>query len=447
MRTILLRLAPCLFLVGLAAAPLRAQDPLGAKEFAAEVDAALKETEEKCAALIESKKLPWKKVAAEFRKRARDAKTYVDQRDLLVELLARLRDGHAGLIEKDEDAARKAPRPPELFGPGMFWTEIDGHVHVKNVWGASEKAGVEPGDEILSVDGVAVAKWVAAREAEIARMRSFSTDHQARFTTLHRGLAAERGTRMKLEIRDAKGKKRKRNLVIDRDHCVPFGPAYPPEDLAGLGKNIAWAKTEGGHGYIQVRRCRSEVVDELDRALAAIGEVSGVILDFRGNSGGGFDHEAFLGRFIPEGKSISFARKVEGAGPLRFGGPVVVIVDGNCASAGETGSGMFKEEGRGYVIGESPSAGMSSQKTTIELPSGRFALYVSTHSNKSWYNDRRGLEGIGVIPHETVSFTAADLAAKRDTLILRAEAPLADFPQKAVPYRPEQFGWKTPRGK
>ena len=37
--------------------------------------------------------------------------------------------------------------------------------------------------------------------------------------------------------------------------------------------------------------------------------------------------------------------------------------------AGETGSGMFKEDHRGYMIGESPTAGMSAGKKTIALPS------------------------------------------------------------------------------
>jgi C-terminal processing protease CtpA/Prc len=104
-------------------------------------------------------------------------------------------------------------------------------------------------------------------------------------------------------------------------------------------------------------------------------------------------------------------------------------------SAGETGAGQFKEDGRGYLIGESPTAGMASQKTTIALPSGLFELYVSTHSNKARFNNGRGIEGVGVIPHELVEFDPKDLAAGRDTLILRAEALLAKFPADKVPFQ------------
>jgi carboxyl-terminal processing protease len=47
---------------------------------------------------------------------------------------------------------------------------------------------------------------------------------------------------------------------------------------------------------------------------------------------------------------------------------------------------MFKEDGRAYMIGESPTAGMSAQKEVIELPSRLFALYVAVRSNKQRFN-------------------------------------------------------------
>ena len=85
---------------------------------------------------------------------------------------------------------------------------------------------------------------------------------------------------------------------------------------------------------------------------------------------------------------------------------------------------------------------MSSQKTTIELPSKKFSLYVSTHSNKRLFNQGRGIEGIGVVPHEIVEYDPEDLVEKRDTLIRRSVELLKDFPEKEVPYDPEKHGWK-----
>ena len=70
-----------------------------------------------------------------------------------------------------------------------------------------------------------------------------------------------------------------------------------------------------------------------------------------------------------------------------------------------------------------------------------FALVVSVASNKGRFQGGRGIEGIGVVPHELVAFDPADLTAKRDTLIMRAEALLAAFPQGKVRYDPAKAGW------
>jgi len=83
---------------------------------------------------------------------------------------------------------------------------------------------------------------------------------------------------------------------------------------------------------------------------------------------------------------------------------------------------------------------MSSQKTTISLPSGLFQLYVSVASNKGRFNGGKGIEGIGVLPNEIVPYDPADLAAGIDTEIKRAEELLQKgFPKNAVPYHPERY--------
>lgn len=131
------------------------------------------------------------------------------------------------------------------------------------------------------------------------------------------------------------------------------------------------------------------------------------------------------------------------AGSSPYGGPIVVIVDAMVRSAGETAAGMFAEDGRAYAIGESATVGMSSQKTTIELPSKLFALYVSIASNKARFQGGKGLEGVGFVPHEVVPFDSADLRAQQDTLTRRAEALLAAFPQDKVRYDPKAHGWSA----
>lgn len=407
---------------------------------------ALDAIEEKCEILIRSKDIDWKRVRREFTKEARRVKKDEDHLVLLVRLLARLRDGHARVrpLPAGEDVKWPAGGEAPLGSPGMSWFETGGKYYVREVWDDAKGAGVRPGMEVVAVDGVKTSKWLERRIAELYDTRSFSTVQHAAHVAMGAGLGAPRGTRYELALKPPAGRRIKRTVTCGRARSHQLGPVAP----TGLtpGKNISWRTTDSGHLYLWVSRSRREVVSELDAVLTKAGPVAGVILDYRGNLGGSFDHDAFLGRFIPAGRSLRFSgNERRSAGPAQFGGPVVVIVNGACVSAGETGSGMFKEEGRAYVIGESPTAGMSSQKTTIDLPSGLFQLYVSTHSNKAWFNGGKGIEGLGVPPHEIVELDPEDVARGVDTLIARAEALFAKWPENAVPYVPKRYGWKRPK--
>lgn len=410
-----------------------------------DVQFALSELQAKCGHFFRIKKIDWKKVSARFLREARSVKSHQEHLVLLVRLLARLKDGHASVrpLEKGKDVRWPDDGWNRWTGPGFFLTRSGKKILVKNSGSAAARSGLRPGMELVAVNGVPAARWLAGRIETLSDRLSFSTEQQAFFYACHWGLADLPGTRLRLALKDARGRRASGSLVYSKANVVPDGPAFLPEGLQ-VGRDIKYGKTEEGWGYIHVRRCPGNLPELTDGALGAIGNVPGMILDFRGNSGGGFDHDAFLGRFIPTGRSIAFNKRYRSAGTDPYGGPLVVIVDGTVRSAGETAAGIFKEDGRAYMIGESATAGMSSSKTTIELPSGLFALYVSIYSNKKRFNGGRGIEGIGVIPHEIVEYTAADLAREVDTLIRRAGELLARFPRSKVPYDPKKFGWKPP---
>jgi C-terminal processing protease CtpA/Prc len=363
-----------------------------------------------------------------------------------VRLIAALQDGHAGVYPAESVKKQvKWPGPDMSSGPGLFFCRIGKKIHVKFVWSNAARAGIEPGMEVTKIDKLPAAKWLDQRMAFLREYWSISTDQRAFFDACHHGPCGPAGTTLKLELRKLDGKTKKVTVTRGKASGVPVGPAVFPKGLKRIGRQ-RYGKLESGYGYIHLRKLETEVVDQLDKMLAEIGEVPGMILDFRANGGGGFDHDGFLGRFIPKGKKLSRAKAyaLPSAGETPYGGPVVVIVDAGVFSAGETGSGMFKEDGRAYMIGETPTAGSSSAKTTIELPSKLFSLYVSIRSHKGRFQGGRGIEGVGYAPHEIVEYDAGDLANGVDTLIKRAEAIFKKFPQNKVAYRPHQHGWKPP---
>jgi carboxyl-terminal processing protease len=407
---------------------------------------ALTELEKQCGGFFKLKGIDWKKVSKRFTKEAKKTRNDQDHWLMLVRLNAQLKDGHCRVELTDPESGIDVPEEwkIEKNGPGFFLCKIGKKYYTKTVWSSAEDLGLLPGMEILSIDGLAMKKWMVKREEDIRDTRSFSTHQHVTHWILNRGFSKETNETLKVEYKDHGGKKRKRTIRMDRASAVPDGPAFYPKDYKYEGKSIRWGHTTRGFGYIHFRRTSDDLFEGLDKALEGLQDVEGMILDFRGNSGGGTDHDELEGRFVPKGQTMPRMARgpVASSGEHPYGGPMIVIVDGTTVSAGETTSGMFKEDGRAYMIGESATAGMSSQKTRIPLPSGKFTLYVSVGSNRQSFNGGRGIEGIGVPPNEIVEFAPNDLFQGIDTITARAEALLEDYPTKDVKYDPKDYDWK-----
>jgi C-terminal processing protease CtpA/Prc len=415
------------------------------KDCTKDVNAAIKELKKQCGELIRVKKINWNKVGAAAKKQTKKVKTDQEHYEVLVRLIAALRDGHA-YVKAENGAQYRWPGPDLKSGPGLYFCRSGKSILVKNAWGPAQERGVRAGDEVVRIDGMPAARWIEERVELVSEFASFSTVQQAFFFTCHWGLCGPDGSDLQLAVKSPGKQPRKVKVQRGKASGVPYGPVFAPKGVQRIGRQ-QYGKTEKGFGYIHLRDTKKELPGQLDTMLAALGNVPGLILDFRANGGGGFDHDGVLARFVPTGKKLKRAKAyaIPSQGENPYGGPIVVIVDAGARSAGETGSGMFKEDGRAYMIGESATAGMSSSKVTIPLPSGKFSLYVSVRSNKARFQGGRGIEGIGIEPHEVVEYKAEDLAAGKDTLILRAEELLADFPQGKVPYRPKQYGWTPPK--
>ncbi len=434
--------APLLVCALLATGVARAQD------YAADVEFALTEIEKRCGHFFEMKKIDWAAVKTEFRAAVKEVSSPGEHLVLMDRLLARLKDGHAAVHPGPKGRNVRRANFTPLGGLGLHLVRSEKHLLVKSVWGPAAEANIPIGSRIERIGGKPVDAWLTARAAELADHWSFSTAQHLDGAVRCGGMSGPVGERVEIRFRDPKGKRRKRTLTCnEKTRQRAAGPAFVPEDANLHGEVVYWTiggkgkKTKGAIGYLSIRKCQDDLPAQVDGALSALGAVDGLILDFRGNTGGGFDHDALMGRFIPKGKTMRgqtvkgrVIKRYEQAGPHAFAGPIVVIVNATAVSSAETASGMFKEDGRAYMIGENATAGMSSSKVMLDLPSGLFRLRVSVASNKGRFNDGRGIEGIGVIPHEIVEYDAKDLANGRDTLIERAVKILKRFPKKKVPY-------------
>jgi len=377
-----------------------------------------------------TKQIDWQAVSNEFTLQAQGVTNDAQHYKLCQRLLARLKDGHARLTDVKITLPDEA-RGRRWTGPRVHLMIVGERVFVSQAFGAAVRQGIRTGMEVVRVDGTPARLWVDRRAGQLADESGYSTAHQARYAACHWGLADWSGTTISFDVLDGG---QVRHVTIVRNggaNYAPAGPVFPPEPLQTLGRQ-AYGKTPGGFGYIHLRDVPGSLPEQLDAMLTALGDLPGLILDMRANGGGGCDHAAVFGRFIAPGGEW---RQYRSAGVRPFAGPMVVIVDAGTRSAGETVAGMLKEDGRAYLIGDSATAGMSSSKTTRQLPSGKFSVYFSVRSNMGRFNEGRGIEGIGVIPNEIVPYDPNDLAAGVDTQIRRAEALLkSGWPTNVVPY-------------
>ncbi len=127
-----------------------------------------------------------------------------------------------------------------------------------------------------------------------------------------------------------------------------------PVPIPGIrdSADVAWKMLDGRIGYLYVRRIGANLIEQLDRAVGELGSAQGLIIDVRGNSGGGFDSLR---------SHRNFARNdPEEPDRPRFAGPIAVLVDARCISAGEGWTSWFVANKRARLFGET-TAGASSR--------------------------------------------------------------------------------------
>jgi tetratricopeptide (TPR) repeat protein len=205
-------------------------------------------------------------------------------------------------------------------------------------------------------------------------------------------------------------------------HGGPIGPDR-------LGRQRPHARTvvtedlPGNLGYIQITNLADpNAVAEVRRALMAMREKEGIVLDLRGNPGGlARSADAVADMLIGPGKEAGIDVTPAGAAPRVTGGdgavtdrPVTVLVDGQTGSAAERLAGSLDAAGRATVVGE-PTLGKGTFQTSRVLPGG-YTVLVS--AGEGLGPDGRPIQGRGLQPRSDAS---------------RSPAPRAESPRPGPP--------------
>ena len=173
--------------------------------------------------------------------------------------------------------------------------------------------------------------------------------------------------------------------------------------------------------------------EPVKRMLGRIRQRNALVLDLRGNPGGAEKTLlTMIGGFFAEDTPVAMLRSrtdssflvAPGSGDDRFAGPLLVLVDGESASAAEIFARTVQLTKRGTVIGDQTlGAVMRSRGYSHNLGVETLIPFATsiTVSNVVM-PDGASLEGWGVVPDEVVLPTAQDLAAGRDPALARALA-------------------------
>jgi len=191
----------------------------------------------------------------------------------------------------------------------------------------SFKAGIKPGDEILTVDGKSTD---GLDSASVATM-----------------LKGARGTHVSVTV-SREGAARPLVFDLVRDE-IP----RPSVDLAFL--------IRPGVAYIHVSSFIETTSREVGDALDSFGDIHGLVLDLRGNPGGLLNEavntsDKFLqkGQIVVSQRGRAFPdqiyRATRGEEGPKF--PIVVLVNRNTASAAEIVSGALQDHDRALIVGE-----------------------------------------------------------------------------------------------
>lgn len=151
------------------------------------------------------------------------------------------------------------------------------------------------------------------------------------------------------------------------------------------------------------QRTTEAMTDALRQARREIPSLQGIVLDLRGNLGGLLDQSiAVADMFLNSGEIVSTRGRHRQAAQVSYarggavaeGVPVVVLVNGNSASASEIVAAALQDQGRGVVVG-TVSFGKGSVQTVIPLPNeGELFLTWARFHAPSGYP----LEDLGVLP-------------------------------------------------
>jgi carboxyl-terminal processing protease len=257
--------------------------------------------------------------------------------------------------------------------------------------GPAEKGGLHKGDRIVAVNGQSLEILAPDSAADLLR--------------------GEEGTRVAVMVRSPEGETRPLELARERVEvpCV---------------EGVRIVDPANGVGYLKLNSFQKTTPRDVDAALWKLHRegMRSVIIDLRGNPGGLLNAAVELGdKFIYDGPIVTtrgrnpredYSYTAHTVGTWRV--PLVVLIDGESASASEIFAGAIRDRKRGLVVGER-SYGKGSVQGIFPLTSSKAGVRLTTA--KFFSPSGQAIARNGVTPDVLVRTTAKPLSEGRGGLL------------------------------
>jgi len=314
-------------------------------------------------------------------------------------LLGSMGDSYATYFDTTHYKAFNEDSMGSFGGIGVVLGERDGTAYVTEVYKGTPayRAGMLPGDVFLVIDGDRRESWQTSEVVKLVR--------------------GEVGTDVTVTMqRPKKGAKSggaEKTFTITRDTIK-----YPNVKSEMIGKV----------GYIRLGQFNANAEDEIRKAIEGLTKkgATSLVFDLRSNPGGLLDEAVRVSSlFIEDGVIVRVDERGKAEEELRATGrkmtdlPLVVLIDGDSASASEIAGGALQDYGRATLVGEK-SYGKGSVQTVEEVSWGGGIKFTIAHYLTP---KKRVIDGKGLTPDVVVKMDRMkQMERSTDTQLKRALA-------------------------
>jgi C-terminal processing protease CtpA/Prc len=395
-------------------------------------------------AFTDYKGIDWDALHSEFRPRFVEADKNNNETGYLHalrEFLWRIPDGHVNLTPLTPFISDFQFDVARGIGLGIRETD-DGRVLVTYLLedGPADQAGIQPGAEIVMLNGLPIDEAISAAEPW---SQPFSTAHNLRLEQLRYAVRFNALTETVSISYQNPGDSTPTSTTLPAiGEGQSFNETAPGRDFTGFELPVEYRLLESGHGYASIYSFMDNsllTIQVWERMIQQMNDagVPGLVVDMRFNGGGsgfladqmaayfldsdedyivignrGFYSEE-LGDFYfdPRGEQRLYLPQDE----LRYHGQVAVLTGPQCASACERFVYNMSLDNRAAIVGHYPTAGLGGSVNDFRMPLDMTIRFTTGRSVDQDGNIH--IEGTGIAPTVRVPVSQETLFSEDDPVL------------------------------